>query len=374
MRPVKGADHMSRLSARDVAQLLQDPSEEVRAKLAEKVAGQAQSEELSDSEREIALKILDQLANDVADHVRAALAEAVKANPDLPHDLALKLAEDIEKVSLPILKDSTVLTDEDLVRVVRGGSPEKQTAVAGRPAVSATVSQAVAEFGVREAVSTLVENQGADLDEASCDHVVNRFASDEGVCRRLVERSDLPLSIADRLVEVVSSRLRETLMQQHHLPHDLAEELAVSARERAILGMSAWASDEEVRRLVDDLHSHGALSQSMMIRAACLGELRFVEYALAKIANVPAKSASALLYDKGPLGLRAIVERAGLSERIVPVLRTAADVFVELEFDGQTGDRLRFRQRMVERILTQYADVEGEDLDYLIAQLSRRAA
>ncbi len=47
---------------------------------------------------------------------------------------------------------------------------------------------------------------------------------------------------------------------------------------------------------------------------------------------------------------------------------------MELDFDGLTGDRMRFRQRMVERILTQYADVEGEDLDYLIAQLSRRAA
>ncbi len=365
---------MSRLSAVDVARLLEDPNEDVRAMLAEKVATEATSEGLSESERKLAMSILERLAEDVAEHVRAALAEAVKGYPELPHDLALKLAEDIEQVSLPILADSPVLTDQDLVLIVRGGSPEKQTAVAGRPAVSSTVAQAVAEYGVREAVSTLVENPGADLDERSFDHVVNRFASDEGMCRRLVERSDLPLSIADRLVEVVSTRLRETLMQQHHLPADLAEELSASARERAILGLSAWASDGEVERLVAELHSHGALSQSMLIRAACMGEMRFVEFALAKFSKVPAKNAAALIRDKGPLGLRAIVERAGLNDRIVPIIRTAADVYEELDFDGLTGDRLRFRQKMVERILTQYADVEGEDLEYLIAQLSRRAA
>lgn len=126
--------------------------------------------------------------------------------------------------------------------------------------------------------------------------------------------------------------------------------------------------------LVSELQTHGALNQSMMIRAACLGEMRFVEFALAKMANIPPGSASKLLYDKGPLGLRAIVERAGLSDRLVPVLRTSANIYEQLEFDGLTGDRMRFRQRMIERILTQYADIEGEDVEYLIAQLSRRAA
>ena len=365
---------MSRLSAIDVAKLLDDPSEEVRANLVTKIATESRSSDLSDSERVLAQNILEQLALDVADRVRIALSEAVKEFPDLPSDLALKLAEDIDSVSAPMLKYSTVLADDDLVRIVRGGSPAKQTAVAGRIKVSANVAAAVAEFGVREAVSTLIENPGAEMDEMAFDHVVNRFAGDDDMCRGLVERSDLPLSIADRLVEVVSGRLKEMLVQQHHLPADLAEELSASARERAILGLSAWASDEEVQRLVKDLHSHGALSQSMLMRAACLGEMRFVEYALATFAGVPAKNAQQLLHDRGPLGLRAIVERAGLNERMVPILRTAAEVFDQVELNGRTGDRLHFRQTMVERILTQYADLEGEDLDYLIAQLGQHAA
>ena len=191
---------MSRLSALDVAQLLKDPSDTKRADLAAKVAGEAQSENLSDSERALALGILERLAVDVAEEVRAALAEAVKGYPGLPHDVAMKLAGDTESVSIPMLKESPVLSDADLVEIVRGGSPDKQTAIAGRPTVSSTVAQAVAEHGVREAVATLVENPGADIDEKSYDQVVNRFASDEGVCRRLVERTPLGrLGNADEL-------------------------------------------------------------------------------------------------------------------------------------------------------------------------------
>ncbi len=365
---------MSRLSAVDVARLLDDPSDDVRATMATKVASAATSSELTDKERALAVNILERLAVDVADRVRVALSEAVNEFPDLPHDVALKLAEDIDAVSAPILKDSPVLTDGDLVNIVRGGSPAKQTAVAGRAEVAPTVASAVAEFGVREAVSTLIENPGAQLDEGAFDHVVDRFASDEDMCQGLVERSDLPLTIADRLVEVVSSRLRETLVQRHQLPADLAEELSASARERTILGLSAWASDEEVLRLVNDLHSHGALNQSMLIRAACLGEMRFVENALAAFSGLSARNARQLINDRGPLGVQAIVERGGLSAKIVPILKTAKEVYEDVELNGSTGDRLHFRQTMVERILTQYSDIEGDDVDYLIAQLTQRAA
>ncbi len=51
--------------------------------------------------------------------VREALAAHLKNSPDLAHDVAVALARDVDSVSLPMLKFSEVLTDEDLIEIVR---------------------------------------------------------------------------------------------------------------------------------------------------------------------------------------------------------------------------------------------------------------
>ena len=47
----------------------------------------------------------------------------------------------------------------------------------------------------------------------------------------------------------------------------------------------------------------------------------------------------------------------------------ALDVFHKTEMDGGVGDRERFRQRMVERVLTQFQAIPKADLEYLLDKL-----
>ena len=64
--------------------------------------------------------------------VRENLSRSLRNSSRLPYDVAMRLAHDIETVALPILADSTVLTPDDLVEIVRSGSAPKQEAIAGR--------------------------------------------------------------------------------------------------------------------------------------------------------------------------------------------------------------------------------------------------
>ena len=110
------------LSSHDVARLMAEPSPDVRAELAGKVAADLSGSGLTAAEVKLAQDIVRALARDMEEKVRASLSRGLRHSPHLPRDVALKLAQDIDFVALPMLADSLVLTDEDLIEIVRHGS------------------------------------------------------------------------------------------------------------------------------------------------------------------------------------------------------------------------------------------------------------
>jgi hypothetical protein len=50
--------------------------------------------------------------------------------------------------------------------------------------------------------------------------------------------------------------------------------------------------------------------------------------------------------------------------------RLAIDIYHKTEMDGGPNDRSRFRQRMVERVLTQFQAIPRADLEYLLEKLN----
>lgn len=123
------------------------------------------------------------------------------------------------------------------------------------------------------------------------------------------------------------------------------------------------------------LNQSGRLTPTIILRAICMGDLDFFEHAVAELAGVPAKSASTLIHDDGPLGLRAIMSRASLPDAFYPAFHAAVEAAHETEYDGGENDRARYRRRMIERILTHVENPDSEmgkdNIEYLFEKLSQ---
>ncbi|HYG86222.1 MAG TPA: DUF2336 domain-containing protein [Azospirillum sp.] len=358
------------LSKDDVVRLLSDPSPATRADLAAKVVRQFEGAALSDSERTLAEEIIRAMARDAVVRVRQSLAENLKASTNLPRDVALTMARDVEAVAIPILSVSRVLTDTDLLEIVRSGTDGKHTAIASRPNVSSQVAEAIIENASETAVAALVANEGAELGERSLGRVIDRFGDSEAVHAPLVQRSRLPITIAERLVAVVSETLQQYLVTHHELSPKTAADLILQSRERATVTLLNGESDEvALERLVAQLSRTGRLTPSLLVRALCMGDIAFFEAAMAHLAGVPLTNARLLIHDVGPLGLKSIYDKAKMPPALMPACRIAIDVFKETPYDGEEHDRARHRRRMIERILTQYEGLAPDDLDYLIEKL-----
>lgn len=357
------------LTQADVAKLLAEPSARARSELVGKLAVEIDSPTLKDSEIQIAQDIVRIMAKDAEASVRQALAESLRKAARMPHDVAVKLANDIESVALPILQDSQVLTDEDLVAIVNSGAASKQEAIASRPVVSEKLSEALITVAPEKVVAKLMDNAGARISEPSLNKAVDRFAESDLVKGKIVMRPTLPVAVTERLVTMVSENLKEYLVRHHEMSPTMAANLVLQSRERATIALSDRSTDEELEKMVVQMHKNNRLTPSIILRAICMGDIAFFEMAMAVMANVPIVNARILIHDAGRLGLKSLYAKTVLPPRLMPAFRVAVDVVHETVMDGGEKDRERYQERVIERILTQYQDMSNEDLDYLLDKL-----
>jgi uncharacterized protein (DUF2336 family) len=362
------------LSKADVDRLLKDPSIDTRVDVAAKVAKNVGTATLTPEERAIAEDIVRVLTRDAAIRVRQALAEQLKESRSVPHDVAVALARDVDAVSLPILIHSLVLSDEDLIEIIHHSGANKQAAIAQREHVSAPVAEAIVEADETVAVATLIGNDGAELGEETLQHVLDRHEGDDLIKAPLARRTNLPVTVLERLVTAASAGIRDILAKRTDLPADLASDLVLNTRERATVSLlSPTSPAAEALQLAQHLHRSTRLTPSLIIRAICVGDLAFVEAAFAVLAEIPVHNARQLIYDAGPTGFKAIYNRSRLPAEFFELFRIGIQVAQQTDFDGGENDRERHSRRTLERILTQYDKIAPDDLDYLLGKLRAAA-
>ena len=358
------------LTEEDLQRLLRSEAEEERAVEAHKLCRSMDRLELDEQGREAARKIIAILAADGAELVRRALAITLKASDLMPIEVARKLAIDIDSIALPIIEHSPVFDDDDLIEIVRAGAVARQMAVASRMPVSRDVSDVIsAEAGV-EAVRRLAANDNADFSETAMSIAVDRFGHDDAVVSSMALRQILPPAIVERLLARATEAVRDHLVSRHAVPAATAVRLSDFARERATLDLiDEAANSADIAAFVAKLHARKVLTPSLLVRALARGQMTLFEHALSQMANVPHHRSWLMIHDAGPLGLRAIYDRAGMPPRLFSAFRAGVDTWRGLQAEGIHVGPETFRQRMLERFMTQMHVIGRDDLNYLMERL-----
>lgn len=364
--------YRARLTETDIQRLIKATEDDDRAEAAYKLCRSMDRADLDERDREAAQKILRLLANDAAELVRRAMAVTLKASDLLPIDVARRLAADVDSIALPVISASPVFSDEDLIEIVRAGSPVRQVAVAGRPRVSRDVAGVLADVGCEQAVRMLAANDNADLSEQALGVIVDRFAASPEVVTAVAYRQVLPLHVTERLIVLASETVREHLVARHAVAPETAIRLAQYARERATVDLvDQAASSADIGAFMAQLNLRKSLNASLLLRALARGQMTMFEHGLAELANTPHQRAWLMIHDAGPLGLKAIYDRAGLPPRLFQAFRAGVDTWRALSAEGADTSSDLFRQRMLQRFLTQRPNVLREDLAYLMERLDQ---
>jgi uncharacterized protein (DUF2336 family) len=286
------------------AVLASDADARVRSIIGRKLASLTPGLSGPDRERvqQDAVANLTALVADAALRVRATIAEAVRDMPDGPRDIILHLARDPSvMVSEPVILFSPMLTAEDLVALIASRPPSATlTAVARRPRIDATVSDAIVETSDIAAITALLANRTAQIREATLDALAAQSEEQPEWQEPLVRRPHLPKRAARILSEIVTAHLLEVLAARQDLDPKLSRELQTSLRKP---GQAAFGA---IEALPDDTTAQAALPHAVRLREAGRLDEQAILDALRRNAI---GSATAMLAVKADVPLQ-VIERA----------------------------------------------------------------
>lgn len=348
------------LTAADVESLRRDRSPEARTKLAAKLGRQFDAL-ATGSAQGLAAAVLHLLVHDLAKEVRQALALAVGASPNLPPAVAGHLAGDVIEVAEPVLRHSPVLTDEDLIRVVRTNAMQYALAVAGRARLSEAVCQALVETGEEQVVVRLLDNAGASLAQSTLQRILADFGASDAVHARFIRRPELPYELVEQLVGIVGDRLEWRLIQERRLAADEAKAIMDAVRERVAISFTARThADGKLHQHLREQFAVGALGHERLLAFLRDGEIASLELGLAVHARLDPLRVRRLLYHEDRRHMAALCLAAGFATAHYIMLRVALEL-AEAALTSRPGARQGYNAETIRFLHEQYERLRRDE-------------
>lgn len=351
--------------------LARQKSAESRNTLAATIADLFERKEktLTDRERALMFDILHNVVREVELAIRRKLSERIANFKDVPLDLAKILVNDEIEVAYPLLSQSKVLRDMDLIEVIRHRTLEHQLAVAIRERVSEKVSDALVETGEESVIRTLLKNSGAEISNKTMAYLVEQSRRVDSFREPIVHREDLDPKLAKRMFLWVSAAMRQFIIQNYKLDDatvdDLLEEVARETAQ-AHDGERASSSSE----LAKSLEEEGMVSNKMLVRALKQGEIPLFVSLFCRRSQLRETLVLRILFEPGGEGLAIACKALDVSEedfREIFTLSRNARPGEGGAIKGELKQVLNLYARMTKEAAAKVLRAWQRDMEYLAA-------
>lgn len=270
---------------------------------------------LTEREAALMLEILFNLVHHVEMLIRRGLAQRFAELTEAPHGLVVALANGDMEAARPILMQTDVLRDVELIARVKDRAQEHMLYVQRRDAMSETVADTLVEGSQDDAVEALISTDDAELGRRALAHLIERSQRLDRFRRPVLMPVDLSAALAHQMFWWVSAALR-----QYILRHFGSVALVVDDHLRDATQTSLDQTRAEMRNgsaaamLAKSLADRGALSNDFMIRVLREGDVQLFIAALAQRGRLSAGGASRILFDDGGEPLALVCKAIGMPQ------------------------------------------------------------
>ncbi|MEL6919616.1 MAG: DUF2336 domain-containing protein, partial [Pseudomonadota bacterium] len=146
---------------------------------------------------------------------RIYTAERLRKASEAPKRLLLYLAICDFKVAKPLLEDNEGFDSSDLSDIAGRTGLAHRTQIAMRRSVPPSVGDALVASGEVPVIKRLLENEGAELSEATLDQIVAVSRDAEELCLPLLGRREVRAAQAMTLFWWADSQSRRVILQRH---------------------------------------------------------------------------------------------------------------------------------------------------------------
>ncbi|WGM30742.1 DUF2336 domain-containing protein [Brevundimonas sp. NIBR11] len=262
--------------------------------------------------------------------IRKALSDSLASAEWAPPALIAMLALDEIEIARPVIANSPLLKDQDLLRVLVEATIEHQIEVARRPRISGRVADAIIDRGEPASLTALAGNRTAEVSEDSLGRLIEHSRRIAALRAPLTRHPRLNDALATQLYQWVGQSLREAISERFRVDESkLAEAIDAVTRPAPPpgaepLGMEAAAEvvdpEEMERRLVAKLQSAGQLRAGFLIRAVREKRLSLFEHGLSALGGFPVSHIRAAIVRPSPDALFLACAAVGIDRAVFPAM------------------------------------------------------
>ena len=255
---------------------------------------------LSDREKALMTDILRQIVHDVEMSVRRELAKRLADRNNVPRDLVVTLANDDIEVAHPVLLDSELLHDTDLIEIIHHRTLEHQLAIAMRKSLNESVTDALAETGNEDVIKTMLKNANARISKGTMAYLVDQSKRVDTYQNPLMKRPELEPELAKRMYWWVSAALRKHIVENFDVdPTELDDTLEDTVKQA--IGKAAADRDkaQTPMDLADRLAESDEITPRLLVQILRQGEVPLFEALFAKLTGLRMRLVRRMLFEPG---------------------------------------------------------------------------
>jgi uncharacterized protein (DUF2336 family) len=263
--------------------------------------------------------------------IRHRLSEKLAAAEWAPNALINVLALDDIEIARPIIAQSPVLQDADLIRLLVEATIEHQMEVARRPNLPSSVVSAIMEQYEPAVLTALAGNHTAELSAKDVEELVEASRQVAALRTPLSQHPKLTGQLAKRLYLWVGLALRKGLADRFRLDVTVLDEALAASINEAQSGLITPPSSEAVprmtregerevmeQRLIDKLYAAGQLRPGYLVRALREGRLGLFTGALAMLGRFDTAHVRATIDSDRPELLALACAAVGIDRSVFP--------------------------------------------------------
>lgn len=267
--------------------------------------------------------VLDELLRSADVQLRIKVAKRLAQQHEAPRGLLRRLAHDQFEVAGPILRQSLLLSDFDMMDIAQSGTIPHKLEIARREKVSETVAAALCTGADLEVMSVLLRNEGARFASSTMDVMVRVAAEHESIARLLIARPEMRPAQALALFWSVSHDMRRMILDRfaasRQILQDAAEDVfPLAAHEDspdgAVREALAYIDRRQRDRRAAEVTPFGSL-EGLVERAAQIGFTEELRAEAAVLANVQRDLLNRMIDDFGGEPLAILAKATGLSRQ-----------------------------------------------------------
>lgn len=233
--------------------------------------------ELSPREAELVADVLIELMRQAEKDLRQALAERLSIMENVPLRLVLQMANDEIDVAGCVLTKSKILSDLDLIYIIKAKGAEHWQSIAKRPVMSDQIINVLVDTQEEGTVETLLKNKKIKLTEHAIGVATEMACERDTLAKPLLQRDEATKEIAARLYHYVGEGIKAYIKENFEVDESVSEkieEVIIELVDAADSSEDEFMPSEKLLADAERFKQKGLLTMQLMLGTLRRGQIK----------------------------------------------------------------------------------------------------